>query len=175
LADGERAKQLPAFILAPQCPPTDHWDAVATTTPKELRFSLVPRPALAAAKQLVDQIIETHPTIDRRRIYVTGLSMGGFATWELMSRWPDVFAAGVPMCSGGDPSYVDRLTSMPIWVFHSTDDGNVPVAWDDTIVAALIAKGGHPRFSRLSGYGHAVWTAAWREPELFPWLFLQSQ
>jgi dipeptidyl aminopeptidase/acylaminoacyl peptidase len=66
-------------------------------------------------------------------------------------------------------------SAIDVCVFHSTDDGNVPVVWDDTMVNALLAKGGQPRFSRLSGYGHAVWTAAWREPELFPWLFLQSR
>lgn len=89
-AIGERAKAVPMFMLAPQCPPEDHWDGVQAP-PAGLQFAGSTR-SMSTAMELLDQVIKDNPTIDTKRVYVMGMSMGGFATWEMISRWPDKFA-----------------------------------------------------------------------------------
>ncbi|MDX2024500.1 MAG: prolyl oligopeptidase family serine peptidase [Deltaproteobacteria bacterium] len=174
LAIGARAKAMPAFILAPQCPwAPEHWDGT-DVTPTDLRFSGSTK-ALTTTMELLDVVIKENPTIDTRRIYVMGMSMGGFASWEMISRWSEKFAAAIPMCSGGDRSMAAKIVYMPIWAFHSTDDGNVPIEWDRRMIEKLKSLGGSPKFSTYTGPGHIVWGPAYREPALFPWLFSQSQ
>jgi predicted peptidase len=174
LAIGERAKAMPAFILAPQCSwAPEHWDGL-TAGPKEIHFNGSTK-AMKTAMELVDTIIKDNPTIDTRRVYVMGMSMGGFATWEMISRWPEKFAAAAPMCGGGDTNFAQQILYMPIWAFHAKDDGNVPIVWDETIINKLKSLGGTPKFKTYTGPGHIVWGPAYREPDLFPWMFSQSQ
>jgi predicted peptidase len=108
-------------------------------------------------------------------VYVMGLSMGGFGTWDLVTRYPKRFAAAVPICGGGDPGRVESLGDLPLWVFHGADDEVVAPIYSRRMVEAIRAAGGDPRYTEYPGVGHNSWDPAFAEPELFPWLFAQRQ
>ena len=114
-------------------------------------------------------------SIDPQRIYLTGLSMGGYGTWDLLARKPDLFAAGVPVCGGGDESTAEQIANIPIWVFHGDLDSAVPVSRSRTMVEALKKAGGHPKYSEYPGVEHNSWDKAYADPELMKWLFAQKR
>jgi predicted peptidase len=101
--------------------------------------------------------------------------MGGYGTWDLLARRPDLIAAAVPICGGGDEQEVGRFAHIPIWAFHGADDTTVPVARSRNMVAALRAAGANVRYTEYAGTGHDSWTPASQEPELLPWLFSQRR
>jgi predicted peptidase len=109
------------------------------------------------------------------RIYVTGLSMGGFGTWALAAHTPNRFAAIVPICGGGDPSRTKRIAHIPAWVFHGGKDGTVPVENSQKMVDALKKNGGNPKLTIYPEAGHDSWTAAYDTPELYEWLLQQKR
>ena len=113
--------------------------------------------------------------VDEARVYVAGQSMGGFATFAIISEHPDTFAAGVALCSGGDQSKVARLTSVPIWVFHGAKDESVPVERSRTIVAGIRNAGGKVRYTEYADIGHIIWPSVVKETGLLPWLFAQRK
>jgi predicted peptidase len=113
--------------------------------------------------------------VDRSRVYVLGLSMGGFGTWDIIARHPDWFAAAVPICGGADNSTAPRIAGLPIWVFHGGADTTVKTIRSRSMVDALIAAGGKPKYSEVPGVGHDVWNTAFASPELLPWLFAQRR
>ena len=113
--------------------------------------------------------------IDPGRIYLTGLSMGGYGAWELAARIPERFAAVAPICGGGDEAQAAKLVGLPIWCFHGADDKVVPVERSRSMVAAIKAAGGEPKFSELPGVGHDSWTPAYRDGALLGWLFQQRR
>jgi predicted peptidase len=116
--------------------------------------------------------IESKYRIDTDRIYLTGLSMGGFGTWEWATKYPDQFAAIAPVCGGGDLMFADRLTKIPIWAFHGEADPVVPVNRNTDMVKAINEKGGSARMTIYPGVGHGSWVNAYNDEELFKW-FLQ--
>jgi dienelactone hydrolase len=109
------------------------------------------------------------------RVYVTGISMGGFATWETLIRYPEKFAAAIPVCGGGDVSHADRIKNIPIWAFHGANDSTVPVQCSRSMVEMIERAGGHPRYTEYPGVGHNSWDCAYAEPELLSWLFSQKR
>src|SRR5690606_16787617 len=108
------------YLIAPQCPQKVWW-----ATPDEPKIRLLaakePNPRLEAVMALVEEISKKHP-VDPKRFYVTGLSMGGFGTWDLLGRVPEKIAAAMPVCGGGDPSIAGRYKDVPIWAFHGDAD-----------------------------------------------------
>lgn len=118
---------------------------------------------------LLDQIEERY-RVDRDRIYVTGLSMGGFGAWALAAADPGRFAAAVPICGGGDPAWVSRLKNLPLWVFHGAQDDTVPIARSEEMVQALQAVGGNVEFTVYPKAGHDCWTETYDDPRLYEWL-----
>lgn len=146
-------KASPFLIVAPQCDPGSWW------TP-------------AALDDLLDEV-EVKLRVDRDRIYLTGLSMGGFGAWTLASTHPERFAAVVPICGGGDPGDVAGLAHKPIWVFHGGKDPTVPLASSQEMVDALRRSGGEPRFTVYPEAGHDSWTQAYATPELYDWMLQQ--
>ncbi|MBL8765065.1 MAG: family 78 glycoside hydrolase catalytic domain [Phycisphaerae bacterium] len=172
LATPEARERHPAFVVAPQCPPDLVWSDVLADPSRELGAR--PSPALALVKELIERLTGELP-IDSRRVYLTGLSMGGYGTWEALARWPELFAAGVPICGGGDPASARRLASMPVWAFHSSDDRVVPVGLTRRMVNAMTAAGGAPTYTEYADKGHASWIAAYAEPGLVEWLFAQRR
>lgn len=97
--------------------------------------------------------------------------MGGFGVWDLLSRWPDRFAAAVPICGGAAENAVVAARAVPVWVFHGADDRHVRVERSRRAVAALRAAGGTPRYTEYPDVGHDSWTNAFAEPDLLSWLF----
>jgi predicted peptidase len=166
------------FVLAPQCP-TDLDSQPTMWTGERERMHLLklaPEAAipLRTALELMTTIQEKFP-VDMDRVYVTGISMGGFATWETLIRYPEKFAAAIPVCGGGDVSHADRIKNIPIWAFHGANDSTVPVQCSRSMVEMIERAGGHPRYTEYPGVGHNSWDRAYAEPELLSWLFSQKR
>jgi predicted peptidase len=168
-------KEFPAYLLTPQCPPKKQWantpwgkgsydlDKVSESLPVKMVF------------KLIDQLLTEH-SIDPKRIFITGQSMGGFGTWDIIMRQPERFAAAVTVCGAGDPKQAHRLINLPIWNFHGDKDTVVPFkASREMDVAMRAAK--HPSwtYTELPGVAHGSSKPAWKTKELIPWLFSQRQ
>lgn len=129
----------------------------------------------ASLNALIDDVIAKHK-IDQKRIYVTGLSMGGYGTWALAQAYPGKFAAIMPICGGGDPTKVESLKELPIWIFHGGKDTAVPVKKSEEMVAALEAIGSSQlKFTLYPEAGHDSWTETYSNPEVWKWLLEQSK
>jgi predicted peptidase len=173
MAAAEMRAKYPCFILAPQCPNGSKWvelpwdSRVSQAMPKE------PSESMQHAIGMMDELIKTQP-IDTHRIYLTGLSMGGYGTWDLAMRMPDRFAAIAPCCGGGDSSKAALLVNMPIFNYHGDADHAVPVERSRGMIEAIKKAGGHPKYAELPGVDHNCWTAAYKDPNgVVPWMFEQ--
>lgn len=113
--------------------------------------------------------------VDKDRIYVTGLSMGGFGTWSLAMAYPDRFAAIAPICGGGNPNDAAKLKNLAIWVFHGAKDPVVRVESSQRMVDALKQLGVDVKFTIYPDAGHDSWTATYENPEFYKWLFAQKR
>jgi predicted peptidase len=171
-------EKYPCFVLAPQCPKRNvegdqKWVETAFGAPSHI-MNENPAWQMKLAMELLDKTIKDNP-IDSRRIYVTGLSMGGFATWEILQRKSEKFAAAAPVCGGGDPAFAPKLAKLPLWVFHGeVDDVVLPIRSRD-MIAAIKAAGGSPKYTEYSGAGHDVWSATYSDPAVWDWLFAQRK
>lgn len=125
------------------------------------------QPALVA--ELVEHIASRY-AVDRDRIYLTGLSMGGFGTIRTLAHYPDVFAAGAPICGGGWEFYGKSLKDVPMWFYHGDNDLVVPVELSTGLVKAIRKQGGNPRLTIYENVGHDSWTATYDNPEFYRWL-----
>jgi predicted peptidase len=113
--------------------------------------------------------------VDPKRIYLTGLSMGGYGTWSLAVKHPEQWAAIVPICGGGDPSKAAAIKDIPCWIFHCDADNVVPVRQSRDMKEALEKAGGAPKYDEYAGVGHNSWDRAYATPELYTWLFKQER
>ncbi|NLF09364.1 MAG: prolyl oligopeptidase family serine peptidase [Pirellulaceae bacterium] len=168
-AKDENRRKYPCFFVAPQCPAGKSW---AELDWKQMKLITRDEPTepLRLALDLVDKLAAELP-VDPRRIYVTGLSMGGFGTWDAAARRPGFFAAAVPICGGGDLDRAAKLKDMPIWAFHGDADPVVPLAQTTTMIEAIRKAGGEPKMTVYPGVGHNSWADAYADPELSAWLF----
>jgi predicted peptidase len=123
---------------------------------------------------LLDEIIVNYQ-VDRDRVYLTGLSMGGYGTWSLAAAYPEKFAAIVPICGGGSPEDAPRLKDLPIWVFHGAKDEAVPIERSKEMVEAIEAGGGKVKFTIYPEAEHDSWTATYDNPDLYAWLLGQKR
>jgi len=123
---------------------------------------------------LLDSVIRKY-RVDKHRVYLTGLSMGGFGTWSLAAAHPEKFAAIVPVCGGGNPADAKKLAALPIWVFHGAKDRTVPVQRSREMVEAIRAAGGKVKFTEYPEAGHDCWTETYNNPELYQWLLAQKR
>ena len=173
LSSPDVQKAYPAFLLTPQCPKDGRW---ANKTP-EGTFSILKAPMGREMKLVLEILdsVQNEFSIDPARLYVTGQSMGGFGTWDIVLRNPDRFAAAVPVCGGGDSSQAKRVADLPIWVFHGGKDNVVPTEYSRDIVAALRKLGSKVKYTEFPGVGHGSWTPAWADENLIPWLFKQRK
>jgi predicted peptidase len=132
-------------------------------------------PQLAAVKQMLD-ITLREEAVDTSRIYLTGLSMGGFGSFDFAIRHPDLFAAVAPICGAADPSKVPAIKHLPLWVAHGDQDQAVPVDRSRSAVKALREAGGQPVYIEFPGVGHNSWTPSYEDADgLVPWLFRQHK
>jgi predicted peptidase len=125
--------------------------------------------------ELVEKMLKDHPDIDPNRVYITGLSMGGFGTFDLLMRRPDLFAAGLPLCGGGDPRYADKIKNIPLWVFHGGLDDVVAPRCSRRIVEALEKIGGKVKYTEYSTMYHDIWNVTYYNPAVLEWLFAQKK
>jgi predicted peptidase len=113
--------------------------------------------------------------VDPQRIYLTGLSMGGYGTWSFATTYPDRWAAIVPICGGGDPSQASKIKNLPCWCFHGDVDKAVPVKRSRDMIEAIKAAGSSPRYSEFPYVGHNSWDPAYATGELYSWLLKQQR
>ncbi len=165
--------KFPAFVVFPQCPWKQRWVEVdwerdSHTQPAE------PGQAMRLSVELIERLLKQY-SIDNRRIYLSGVSMGGFAVWDLIARYPDMFAAAVPICGGGDENQAPRCAHVPVWAFHSVNDWGIKVIRTRHMIDAIRKAGGAPKYTEYRGLGHFSWNKAYSEADLFPWMFAQSR
>jgi len=172
-ASDETMAKYPCFVVAPQCPKEQKWVDVnwsATGHAMPARAADPLRLTMEAIAALEKQF-----SIDPARIYVTGLSMGGYGSWDAIARYPDRFAAAAPICGGGDPAQAGRFAQLPVWAFHGGKDGVVKPQRSREMVEAIKAAGGTPKYTEYPDAGHDSWTATYKDPEFFAWLFAQRR
>lgn len=172
-ASDEIMEKYPAFVLAPQCPKDEKWVNVDWSSDSH-SMPEQPSDAMRLTLQLIEHLRKDYP-IDGARLYVTGLSMGGYGTWDALQRHPELWAAAAPICGGGDPNGATAMKDTPIWVFHGDQDGAVKVKRSRDMVDALKAAGGSPKYTEYPGVGHDSWTATYKNPEFYAWLFGQKK
>jgi predicted peptidase len=164
----------PCFLFAPQCPRRQKWVDAPWDFRKPLKMPREPSLPMRLTIELL-AVLEGEFRIDPGRRYVTGFSMGGFGTFDLLARRPRDFAAAVPICGGVDESLAARIAHVPMWLFHGEKDRTVPVRCSRSAVEALQAAGADPKYTEYEGMEHDVWSRAYLEPELRDWLFRQRR
>ncbi|NQU23674.1 MAG: prolyl oligopeptidase family serine peptidase [Candidatus Nealsonbacteria bacterium] len=162
------AKTHGAFVLVPQCPKGQKWAEVDWSKQTHKMPEKASGP-FGLTMQVIAKMQKELP-IDPKRLYIMGLSMGGYGTWDAVQRYPDTFAAAVPICGGGDETAADRIKT-PIWAFHGGADGVVPVERSRKMIEAIKKAGGKPKYTEYPGVGHNSWSEAFKDPELLKWLF----
>lgn len=126
------------------------------------------------AIDILEAVIDSY-NIDQDRIHLTGISMGGYGTWELAAAHPEQWASIAPVCGGGDPMDAPRIARLPCWAFHGAADGVIPPSASREMVDAVTAAGGHPRYTEFPGVGHNSWDPAYSMDELYDWWFAQRR
>jgi len=147
-----------ALVVMPQIPPGRRWEGAMED------LALV----------TLEATLDTY-NVDRDRVVLTGLSLGGFGTWSLGARCPETFSALVPVCGGGDPAHADKLKRVSIWCFHGDADPVVPVDRSREMVNAVRKTGGRVRYSELPGVTHNSWDRAYGDPETIAWMLSQRR
>jgi predicted peptidase len=166
-------EKYPCYMIVPQCPPDKKW----VDTDWKLEKHLMPdTPAthMRLTMELLEQFISENP-VDTNRIYVTGVSMGGFGTWDILMREPTRFAAAAPVCGGADDTKAALIKDIPVWVFHGGNDRLVKTIRSRNIVKALKTAGGHPVYTEYPGLGHNAWDSAYHDSRILEWMFKQSK
>jgi predicted peptidase len=170
----------PAIMIFPQCPENSYWAGVKIDRSQgsvKLDFSeeMPPTTPMLLVEGLLDSLVSQKFT-DTSRIYVMGLSMGGMGTFEIVARNPDLFAAAIPICGGGNSELVDRYaTSTPFWIFHGALDDVVKPENSSIMALAIQRAGGNPALTIFPYANHNSWDPAFDHPELLPWLFGQKK
>ena len=169
-------EKFPAIVLFPQCPTENYWSSVdvdRSSYPITLKFKYdegATKP-MEMVMSLLDNTVN-EPFVDKSKVYVIGLSMGGMGTFEILYRKPNTFAAAIPICGAGNPESVGKYaTKTPLWVFHGSQDNVVNPVWSIEMVSALLKAGAYPKFTLYDFANHNSWDPAFAEPDLLPWLF----
>ena len=165
----------PALVIAPQCPEQVSWSNFSrekNTT--EMHLQPTPTRPMELLIGLIHQLIKTMP-VDSNRIYITGLSMGGYGTYDAIERYPHLFAAAVPVCGGGDASKAASIAHIPIWIVHGAEDPAVNPLYSLDMLQALTKAGAHPGFTQYPEVGHFSWLGAYSDPMIMEWMFRQRK
>ncbi len=174
MSEAGNRRRHPCFLIAPQCRKDHAWAEIDWKLKRPLPLAERPTADLAAAVAALDAVLAMEPA-DPARVFLTGISMGGYGTWDLACRSPERFAAALPICGGGDAAVAGRLVALPLWCFHGSDDPLVPAELSRSMIAAVVAAGGTPIYSELPDVGHDSWTPAYRNPAVLDWLFAQRR
>ena len=172
LAQDDFLQKYPCYVIAPQCPNdliwgSTHWSQV------EAAYKAEPSLPMQHLLELIDSL-EGTLAVDTHREYVTGLSMGGYGSWDMAHRQPHRFAAVAPVCGGADCSRMASIKHLPIWIFHGDQDQAVKVERSREAVAALKAAGAQPIYTEYPGVSHDSWVPAYADLKFYEWLFAQK-
>lgn len=173
--DKEFQKENSCIILMPQCPKKQQWVNVPW---KEGSYKLndiqLSKP-MKLAKEIFDKVVKEN-AVDKERIYVMGVSMGGYGAWNFVMNYPEIIAAVIPICGGGDPSMANKIKKIPIWAFHGDEDPTVPLSGSKDMIEALYQqKKNKARFTIYKDVGHNSYEFAWKETALIDWVFSQKK
>ena len=163
-----------AIVVCPQCPEGNQWVdtpwAYGSYSTERVKIS----DELTTVIEILDELYMEF-SLDEDRHYVMGLSMGGFGTWDLLMRYPDFFAAGIPICGGADPAMAEKLVNVPIKTFHGSADSAVPVRGTREMAAALEAAGSTVyTYEEFEGAEHGIWNTVASREDVINWLFAQN-
>ncbi|QDT35208.1 putative hydrolase [Thalassoglobus polymorphus] len=173
LATDEMQARHSCFVIAPQAPNETRWVEVdwgldAHKMPK------TPSVPMAATFELLEQLKKDLP-VDVDRIYICGLSMGGYGTWDAVQRHPELFAGAISICGGGDPAYAEQIANVPVWAFHGDADTAVKVHRSREMVNAVRKAGGEAIYTEYAGVGHNSWAVTAANRLVWDWLFAQKK
>lgn len=175
MADDKHRAAFPCFVLAPQCRPGKLWVNVPWADKKSTPMAKTPSHQLQVAINIIQQTMKSE-AIDLDRVYLTGLSMGGYGSWELAARKPDWFAALAPICGGGDEGTAKSISHLPVWAFHGSSDRVVWPIRTESMIEALKAAGGKPKYTSFPGVGHNSWSPAYKQEDgVIAWMFKQKR
>lgn len=165
LSTDENRKKYPAFLLIPYRNEGTSWGGLPE------QANMIPQDELVyeALEALDDE------GIDRKRIYVSGVSMGGYGSWHFICSRPGLFAAAIPVCGAGDPQLASKIVDVPVWAFHGAKDLGVPVSGSRDMIAAIKNAGGDPKYTEFGHKGHHIWNEVSDTPGLLDWLFAQRK
>jgi predicted peptidase len=165
----------PAFVLAPQCPEKMQWaNTMRGSGNNDIYMNPEPSKPMSLLIQLIHELIKKN-RIDTNRIYITGFSMGGIGTFDAIERYPDLFAAAVPVSGAGDTSKASLIAHIPIWIFHGAEDPVINPRYAINMIEMLDKAGAHPGFTLYPEVGHYAWFAAYSDPKTMEWLFRQHK
>ena len=176
-------RQVSAIVIFPQCPEDSTWNRISSrpdnTSPtgRFIDLSFSPRPTTPAllVKLLLDSLLSAK-VADPARMYIGGLSLGGFGTFDMIERYPDYFAAAVSICGGGDTSTAGRFArKVSVWIFHGDSDKTVDVKKSRDYYSALKKRGADVRYTEYPGVGHNSWDNVFKEASLLPWVMSKSK
>ncbi len=141
---------LPFIVISPQLPEDEWWDSETLNA-------------------LIDHALDAYP-VDSDRVYVTGLSMGGNGAWDVITRYPEIFAAAIPICGWGNRLMAHHAKEIPLWVFHGDEDPVIPLERSQEMVDAFRHAGGNVALTVYPETGHDAWTKTYRNPKIYEWL-----
>ena len=167
----------PAFVLFPQCPESGYWAYV--NRPSSFEADKMPietpiSPVFVVLKELLDSYL-TMPQVDKKRIYVIGLSMGAMGTYDLAIRYPELFAAAIPICGTVNADRLKAAKKVKFRIFHGDADNVVPVSGSRRAYKALKSAGADVEYFEFPGVGHESWKLAFELPDFMKWLFFQKK
>lgn len=166
-------RKYPCFVLVPQCPDNQRWISAQHSADTYVSDPQ-PMPAVSLTLGAIERVCRTYP-VDRKRIYATGISIGGSGVWDMLQRRPELFAAAVPICAQVDPAIAPRIKGIPVWIFHGAQDTYIDVQEVRGMIRGLRRAGGQPRYTEYADDDHMIWERVYAEERLFPWLFKQSR
>lgn len=140
----------PFILISPQCPEDIVWKT-------------------SHLVQILDAV-QAQMKVDEKRLYMTGLSMGGYGTWAMLAEIPERIAAAVPICGGGRSERAERIIAVPVWAFHGDADGVVPIRESQKMVDAINEAGGNAKLKAYEGVGHNSWSQTYANEEVYQWL-----
>lgn len=173
-ASDENMKNYPAFVIAPQCPMNMSWSNTTRGKNGEIALQNTPSKPMQLLMELINDVVKRFH-VDTSRIYITGLSMGGYGTFDALERYPNFFAAAVPVCGSGDISKAASIAHTPMWMFGGANDPSVSPNLLYDMVNALLKAGAHPGFTQYPNVGHFSWIAAYNDAMMMAWLFSQHK
>jgi hypothetical protein len=163
LTSGSNQYHYPTFIFIPFCPEGAGWGGIPNyPTIDTLVFDAILK-------------VEEEMSIDVDRLYVSGVSRGGYGSWHFITTRPDMFAAAIPVCGGGDPTLAPRIINVSVWAFHGAQDMNVPVSGSRDMIAAMKKAGGEPKYTEFPYSAHNIWSEVTQTNGLWQWLFNQRR